>query len=239
MWDKNTNEKVRTEGWVYVKVCKGMYGLLQAGLLGQELLTKRLTTYGYTQSIFTPSLWTCKKRPIQFCLVVDNFGVKYSGKEQVLHLKMILEQHYKLSTDWTGKKCVRLQLSGITTNVRYTFKCQTMLSECWHAYNITPMKTSAPTTIPCAIKLWTKTLCETRGQHSKPQQETDQIHPRGYWHILILYTGCWQHHAYSPMCNRQWTNETHQKHTGENQAVPNKPWSNNHIPCQQHDPSST
>ena len=39
------NEKVTPEGWVYVKVQKGIYGLLQAGV-AQELLAKSLATYG-------------------------------------------------------------------------------------------------------------------------------------------------------------------------------------------------
>ena len=31
------HEKATPDGWVYVKVCKVMYGLQQAGLLAQEL----------------------------------------------------------------------------------------------------------------------------------------------------------------------------------------------------------
>ena len=38
------SEKVTPEGWVYVEVCNGKYGLLQVGLLAQELLAKRLAT---------------------------------------------------------------------------------------------------------------------------------------------------------------------------------------------------
>ena len=34
------SEKVTPKGWVYVEVCKGLYGLPQAGLLAQELLAK-------------------------------------------------------------------------------------------------------------------------------------------------------------------------------------------------------
>ena len=41
-------ENVTTEGWVYVNVCRGIYGLPQAGLIVQELLAIRLDTHGYT-----------------------------------------------------------------------------------------------------------------------------------------------------------------------------------------------
>ena len=42
------------DGWVYVAVKKGMYGLPSAGILAQELLEKRLNVHGYHQSKFTP-----------------------------------------------------------------------------------------------------------------------------------------------------------------------------------------
>ena len=98
------------DGLVYVEIQKGMYSLLQAGLLAQELPAQRLATHGYTQSKLTPGLWTHKTRPIQFCLVTDDYGVKYIRKEHAEYAKGILEQHYKLSTDWVGAKYVRLMI---------------------------------------------------------------------------------------------------------------------------------
>ena len=53
-----------TNGHVYVKISKGMYGLPQAGLLANELLEKRLNKYGYYQSKLVPGLWTHEWRPI-------------------------------------------------------------------------------------------------------------------------------------------------------------------------------
>ena len=38
------------DGWVYVKVTRTMYGLPQAGLLGQDQLENRLNREGYYQS---------------------------------------------------------------------------------------------------------------------------------------------------------------------------------------------
>ena len=49
-------------------------------------------------------------RPIQFTLVVDDFGFKYVGEEHALHLKSILEQHYKVTTDWTGRRYIGITL---------------------------------------------------------------------------------------------------------------------------------
>ena len=71
------HNKVDIKGIVYIEICHGCYGLLQAGLLAQELLDKRLNKHGYTQRLRTLGLWTHKYNPIQFSLVVDDFGVKY------------------------------------------------------------------------------------------------------------------------------------------------------------------
>ena len=63
-----------------------MYGLPQVVLIAKELLEKRLTKHEYTQSKIVTGLWTHKWRPIQFTLVVDDFGLKYAGKENAQKL---------------------------------------------------------------------------------------------------------------------------------------------------------
>jgi len=104
------NEKATPDGMVFLEVRKGMYGLPQAGLLAQELLAERLAKKGYHQSKTTPGLWKHKWRPVQFTLVVDDFGVKYVGKEHAEHLMEALKEHYEVSEDWTGSKYCGLTL---------------------------------------------------------------------------------------------------------------------------------
>ena len=41
--------------------------------------------------------------PIQFTLVVDDFGVKYIGKENAMHLINALKQEYDAKADWKGE----------------------------------------------------------------------------------------------------------------------------------------
>ena len=96
--------KVSSNGYICIEAHKGMYGLPQAGLLAQQLLEKRLNKHGYFQSKFTPGFWTHKWRPICFSLVVDDFGVKYVGKEHADHLVSALKEDYELETDWEGTK---------------------------------------------------------------------------------------------------------------------------------------
>ena len=89
-------------GYVYVQINKGMYGLPQAGKLANQLLAKRLAKHGYFQCPYTPGFWKHTWRPISFTLVVDNFGIKYVSDLHAKHLLQALQQNYEVSTDWTG-----------------------------------------------------------------------------------------------------------------------------------------
>ncbi len=97
-------EKATKNGSIYKRSKHNMYGLPQAGLLANKLLEKCLNKHGYWQSKLVPGLWKCNTRPIQFTLVVNDFGMKYVGKEHAEHLKNALKEHYKVTCDWTGKR---------------------------------------------------------------------------------------------------------------------------------------
>ena len=105
---------IATHGSVYIEANNGMYGLTQAGLLSNKLLKKRLNKNRYHQSKLVPGLWKHDWQPVQFTLVVDNFGVKYVGEEHANHLFHTLEQHYKVTQDWAGTRYI-----GITLNWDY------------------------------------------------------------------------------------------------------------------------
>jgi hypothetical protein len=80
------NKIATPNGHVYCEIQKGMYRLPQAGIIAQELLADRLKKHGYTQSQKMPGLWKHNSCPIAFSLVVNDFGVKYVGKENAQHL---------------------------------------------------------------------------------------------------------------------------------------------------------
>jgi hypothetical protein len=73
-------EKATRNNSIYIRAKHSMYSLSQAGLLANKPLEKCLNKYGYQQSKLVPSLWKHYARPIQFTLVVDNFGVKCIGQ---------------------------------------------------------------------------------------------------------------------------------------------------------------
>ena len=87
-----------------------MYGLSQSGIIAQEQLEKRLERHGYKQSKIIPGYWTHSWCPIPFTLVVNNFGVKYTRKEDAEDLLGILRSKYEESEDWEGKRYIGLTL---------------------------------------------------------------------------------------------------------------------------------
>ena len=82
----NLTKNTTRDGYVYVEIRWGMYGLPQAGLVAQQLIKKRLNKKGYHQIEITPGLWKHTWRPIWCSLYVDAFGVKYDSKHHTDHL---------------------------------------------------------------------------------------------------------------------------------------------------------
>ena len=97
-------------GWVYYEVVRGCYGLPQAGKLANDLLRKRLDKAGYYEAATTPGLWRHKWRPIQFVLIVDDFGVEYVVKQHAQYLLDVLRKNYEMTTDWDGAKFAGVDL---------------------------------------------------------------------------------------------------------------------------------
>ena len=92
------------KGYVWIEVRRSIYGLPQAGKLANDYLRKKLAPHGYFEVKHTPGLWKHITRNIQFTLVVDDFGVKYTKKADADHLLGILNKEFTaVSTDWEGK----------------------------------------------------------------------------------------------------------------------------------------
>jgi hypothetical protein len=85
-----------------LEIQKGMYGLPPAGILANELLQRNLAKDGYRPTHHTHGIWTHDTRPISFSLVVDDFGVKYVGREHAEHLMACIKKKYNISSDWNG-----------------------------------------------------------------------------------------------------------------------------------------
>ena len=102
-------------GKVLVEIRKGMYGLNQAGRIANDQLKQHLKTHGYVPCRYTPGLFTHTRRKISFALCVDDFGVKYTDKDDAQYLLTCIEKNYKCTTGWEGKLYL-----GMTLNWNYT-----------------------------------------------------------------------------------------------------------------------
>ena len=127
------NVKVTDNGFVYVEVRKGMYGLPQAGILTQQLLKTHLNQRGYYQNTIVPGIWKHKWRLVQFTLVVDNFGVKYVGKEHTQHLIDTVKTHYDLKADWKGRNTSASNSTGIILDGKSTSPYQVTPPMLWQS----------------------------------------------------------------------------------------------------------
>ena len=97
----NLMSKVQN-GFVYCEIVRGMYGLPQAGKLANDLIKKRLLGNDYFELDHTPGIFKHKWRPIWCTLTVDDFGIKYVGKQHAEHRMATLRHYYKMTTDWNG-----------------------------------------------------------------------------------------------------------------------------------------
>ena len=88
----NLAEKAQN-GYIYARVATGMYRLPQSVWIAHDALLKHLELYGYHLSSKKPVIWKHNSSPINFTLVVDDFGVKYLGKDHAFHLKSALEKN--------------------------------------------------------------------------------------------------------------------------------------------------
>ena len=89
--------------FIHMQINKGMYSLPQVGELANDLLKACLKPYRYTECPHTPGFWKHPTKPLLFTLVVDNFGVKYTNKDDPQHLINVLKKYYPVKIDWIGK----------------------------------------------------------------------------------------------------------------------------------------
>ena len=128
-------DKATPDGSIHIVANKGMYGLPQSGLLANEVLEKRLNKGGYRQSKLVPGLLKHDWRPIQFTLVVDDFGVKYLGEEYAIHLQNTIKRNYEITNDWTGKRYIGITLDWDYERRRVHLSIPGYVAKHWNSFN--------------------------------------------------------------------------------------------------------
>jgi hypothetical protein len=152
-------DKLAKNGFVYLEMCQAVWGLSQAGILTNKLLQKHLLPHGYYE-------WRNLTHPISFTLVVDDFGVKYVGKEHIDHLIKCIKEKYELSKDWLGDlycgiklhwvynaRTVDISMPGYIKNLlqKYKHKLPTKPRNC--PYTPAPKQYGAKAHVPLPVDI--------------------------------------------------------------------------------------
>jgi hypothetical protein len=111
-------------GFVFIKIQKGMYGLPQAGILASNLLQKRLAKHGYAPTEHTHGLWKHHTRPILFSLVVDNFGENMSANNMPTIYTTLLRNTTKLRATGKASSTEASASIGTTNSAPSTCLCR-------------------------------------------------------------------------------------------------------------------
>jgi hypothetical protein len=93
---------VTPDGYVYVMINKGMYGLKNAAILAYDNLKRNLEPFGYYPIEGTTGMWGHKTLRTRFCLCVDDFGLKFYSRTDAEHFLKALGTNYKYTVDWSG-----------------------------------------------------------------------------------------------------------------------------------------
>ena len=71
------------QGWIYIRIEKGMHDLKQADIIANQELVKHMAPFGYHPVKHTPDLWVHNTRKTLFSLVVDDFCVQYCSQRML------------------------------------------------------------------------------------------------------------------------------------------------------------
>ena len=128
---------VRPQSCVWINIRRSIYGLPQSRKLANDYLRKKIAPHGYFEVKHTPGLWKHITRPIQFNLVVDDFGVKYNRQKDTEHPLSVLEKVFTaVSTDWEGALYCGIQLEWNYGEIWLYISSQVILKK---YYKITSM----------------------------------------------------------------------------------------------------
>lgn len=95
--------KLIHNGYIYAKINKARYGLEQSGKIADNDLVKYLQQHRYVQAKHTNGYFSHNIQYITFTLIVDDFGIKYTDKQDCGHLIKIMRLKYKFKSDFEAK----------------------------------------------------------------------------------------------------------------------------------------
>jgi hypothetical protein len=109
--EKYNIRELLVDGFVYIRIQKGMYGLKQAAILANKQLQKNLAKDGYFPIPGTSGLWKHRTRRTKIVLCIDDFGIKYFSKDDLDHFLRSIKKNYEYHIDETGSNYIGLSLN--------------------------------------------------------------------------------------------------------------------------------
>jgi hypothetical protein len=158
------HELVTKDQYIHCEICKGMYGLPQAGIIAQVLLREQLAKVGYYQSKIIPRLWTHVTRKTCYTLVVDNFAIKYTKMEDAQHLIDVLKKDHTVTINWNATKYIGLTIEWDYINRKVYASMPGYLEKAFLRFNHTPPKKKQNSPHPhIAPPIWSyNAICNRR-----------------------------------------------------------------------------
>ena len=92
-------EAIQHDGWAYIEIQKGITGLKHTGKIGNDHLWTYLKQYRYGPFRHATALWKHETRYIAFKLLVDNFAINFTNRQDSEHLASEVEDLYVITKD--------------------------------------------------------------------------------------------------------------------------------------------
>ena len=111
-------------GYVYVKINKAWFGLRQSCKIPHNDFVQHLNKQGYVQAKNSDRLFFHGLCDISFTLVVDDFGIQYTNKDDVNHLISLMQGMCKFKVDFDTKQYIEIHLkwNDLEQTIRYAMK---------------------------------------------------------------------------------------------------------------------
>ena len=155
---------------VTFRINKGMYGLKQAAILAYDQLKRNLAPHGYHPIPNTVGMWKHSTKPIQFCLCVDDFGIKYVHNDDVEHLIETLKTNYTITVDWTGRN-----YCGLTLDWDYKARHVDISMPGYVQKLLTCLAHPMPSHPRHALHAWSQPVFGRHIQHGKPSDSSSHL----------------------------------------------------------------
>ncbi len=157
---------------------------------------------GYVWAGVTPlGLFKHVTRPIQFILVVDDFGIKSQPEDDLRHFHLVdhLAKKYRVTEGDGDLFCgVRIKWDYLKCEAEIHMPGFCKKAQKW--FNHVPKKVPEHSPHACAeIKYGKKAPISTSSTESiwKVNSQTAEMGTGIYWNLLILYMSCWPHDEYN------------------------------------------